>query len=83
MAGTLLVLVFMEQGSQTAELASNTVFVLALLVTTPLISIVLVLLYYDLRIRKEGFDLELLSQSLHPDRPRAGPEPPPGILGLP
>ena len=32
--------------------------------TVPLYSIVAILLYYDLRIRKEGFDLELLASEL-------------------
>ncbi len=36
---------------------------LAGLVLAPLGSIVVILIYYDLRIRKEGFDLELLSQA--------------------
>lgn len=30
----------------------------------PIMSIVLILLYYDIRIRKEGFDLELLAQEM-------------------
>lgn len=34
------------------------------LIATPIISTALVLLYYDLRIRKEGFDLEVLAQSM-------------------
>lgn len=40
--------------------------ILALLpiVLTPLLSCVFTLLYYDLRIRREGFDLQVLSQQL-------------------
>jgi len=34
------------------------------LLTAPVMSIVLVLLYYDLRIRKEGFDLQMLARDL-------------------
>lgn len=33
--------------------------------TVPLYSIVVILLYYDLRIRKEGFDLELLASEMN------------------
>lgn len=34
-------------------------------VLAPVMSIVTILLYYDIRIRKEGFDLELLASELH------------------
>jgi hypothetical protein len=34
------------------------------IVLTPLLSCVFTLLYYDLRIRREGFDLQILSQHL-------------------
>lgn len=34
-------------------------------VTAPVLSIIVILLYYDIRIRKEGFDLELLASELH------------------
>lgn len=34
------------------------------MILTPLFSCVLTLLYYDLRVRREGFDLEMLSQQL-------------------
>jgi hypothetical protein len=33
-------------------------------ITTPFMAAVLVLIYFDLRVRKEGFDLELLSQGV-------------------
>jgi hypothetical protein len=32
----------------------------------PFIYVVMTVLYYDLRVRKEGFDLELLASSLQP-----------------
>lgn len=39
-------------------------------IVTPIHLIAIVLLYYDLRVRKEGFDIELLAQSLTPkDQP--------------
>jgi len=40
--------------------------------TYPVVYVVSTLLYYDLRIRKEGFDLELLAQSLGPAAAAAG-----------
>jgi hypothetical protein len=43
--------------------------------TTPLSAAVLTVLYFDLRVRKEGFDLELLARRLGVDPgPSAGPE---------
>ncbi len=42
-------------------------------ITTPFMAAVLVLIYFDLRVRKEGFDLELLSQGVGvPGAPPAG-----------
>lgn len=40
--------------------------VVASVLVTPLVSLVTVLLYFDLRVRKEGFDLELLARDLGP-----------------
>jgi hypothetical protein len=34
---------------------------------TPLGIVATILLYYDMRIRKEGFDLEMLSRAITPD----------------
>ncbi|MEW6283169.1 MAG: hypothetical protein AB1758_31450 [Candidatus Eremiobacterota bacterium] len=45
------------EGNVWLEIASN----LMAYILAPLSSVALVLLYYDLRIRKEGFDLEMLS----------------------
>ena len=36
----------------------------ASVITTPFMAAVLVLIYFDLRVRKEGFDLQLLSQGV-------------------
>ncbi len=44
---------------------------------TPLIIVADILLYYDFRIRKEGFDLEMLSRALAAT-PETGAPPPPG-----
>lgn len=54
---------------------SNALTSVATLLVTPYFSIAWVLLYYDLRIRKEAFDLELLARSLagrSPDTPPSG-----------
>ncbi len=46
-----------------AQIASN----LLSLVAFPLLSTLIVVLYYDLRIRKEGYDLELMQRELPPE----------------
>ena len=46
-------------------------------ITGPLLMIVIVLLYYDMRIRKEGFDLQYMMSSL------GGSEPPAGTVSTP
>jgi hypothetical protein len=43
---------------------SMIVNVVASVITTPFMAAVLVLIYFDLRVRKEGFDLQLLSQGV-------------------
>ena len=51
------------------------------LLTAPLGTIAAVIIYYDLRVRKEGFDLEMLSRAMSPTPaiPLGGPwQPPPG-----
>ena len=48
-----------------ATLAVSTVVsVASSVITTPFMAAVLVLIYFDLRVRKEGFDLELLAQGV-------------------
>jgi len=42
-------------------------------ITGPLLMIVIVLMYYDMRIRKEGFDLQYMMSSLGGSEPAAGP----------
>ena len=54
------------------EVANQVTNTLVQIVITPIQSVVLIFLYYDLRIRKEGFDLEVLSQSLHGENPVSG-----------
>ena len=54
-------------------------------ITTPFIAAIYVLVYYDLRVRKEGYDLELMASGLG-DAPPAGsalPPPPPPPMQAP
>src|SRR5205807_5938828 len=70
-----------DSGSAAAIVLTAVVSVLSSVITTPFMAAVLVLIYFDLRVRKEGFDLELLSQGVGipgaalPDR---GPRSPAG-----
>jgi hypothetical protein len=41
-------------------------------ILAPVMSIVTILLYYDIRVRREGFDLELLASELHAKTRQAG-----------
>jgi hypothetical protein len=53
-----------DSGSAAAIVLTAVVSVLSSVITTPFMAAVLVLIYFDLRVRKEGFDLELLSQGV-------------------
>ncbi|MEX2659850.1 MAG: hypothetical protein WD232_09140, partial [Acidimicrobiales bacterium] len=44
--------------------------ILTAIITQPIVAIVATLLYFDLRIRFEGFDLEVIAAELGSDRPR-------------
>ncbi|MGQ0521824.1 MAG: hypothetical protein ACT4PX_11835 [Actinomycetota bacterium] len=57
----------------TAQAVANTA---ASVLTTPFTAAVIMVVYFDLRVRKEGFDLELLAQ-------RVGVEPGPGAWSAP
>jgi hypothetical protein len=55
--------------------------VVSAVVTTPFLATIFILLYFDLRVRKEGFDLELLTQAVGlpappAEAPHATPAPP-------
>lgn len=45
------------------------------LIITPFFSVVVILLYYDLRIRKEAFDLEVLAKNMGKAAPALPPQP--------
>jgi hypothetical protein len=55
---------FLEPTSAAAVNAQSIVSNIISIVISPLQTIAITLLYYDLRIRKEGFDLEMLSQAM-------------------
>ncbi|HEY3238117.1 MAG TPA: hypothetical protein VGL92_01040, partial [Acidimicrobiia bacterium] len=56
--------------------------ILSDVITTPFVAAVFVLVYFDLRVRKEGFDLQLLAQAMGP-LPEGGPPAPAGPYGAP
>jgi hypothetical protein len=53
-----------DSNSLSAILFTMVVSVASSVITTPFMAAVLVLIYFDLRVRKEGFDLQLLSQGV-------------------
>jgi len=53
-------------GSRGGALLGSAINNLASIFMTPLLIIATILLYYDMRIRKEGFDLEMLSRAITP-----------------
>ena len=64
-----LILTGIDLLSTTGAVVQLAVSGIVSIVVYPLAAIAITLLYYDLRIRKEGFDLEMLSQAIG-DRPR-------------
>lgn len=62
-AGTLLPMV-LKANSQTKTLISQFFEALGQLISTPIGAITSILLYYDLRIRKEGFDLQMMVENM-------------------
>jgi hypothetical protein len=67
-----------DRGSAAAIAVTTVVSVASSVITTPFMAAVLVLIYFDLRVRKEGFDLEILSQGVG----IPGAAPPPSGPGL-
>jgi hypothetical protein len=59
-----LVTITTDPNSLPAILFTMVVSVVSSVITTPFMAAVLVLIYFDLRVRKEGFDLQLLSQGV-------------------
>ena len=63
-AGTFLNRVVAQDNQTIAVLISQLCETLGQLITTPIGAITSILLYYDLRIRKEGFDLQMMIESM-------------------
>ena len=85
MLGGIAGAVFFASGSGTGFAVGNAIATgLATFVTTPFNAAIITLVYYDLRVRKEGFDLQLLAGGLGSDaivnqsffRPAAQPQQP-------
>lgn len=87
---TAVLLAFGDPGEVVAASISTLVSVIATAVTYPLWAAVLTVMYYDLRVRNEGFDLRLLAEgvgadpgrfSSAPERPGEGGFAPPQAPG--
>ena len=55
-----------EGGTIGAFLTLSITSIVSAVITTPFVAAVFVLLYFDLRVRKEGFDVELLASAIGP-----------------
>lgn len=83
----LSTLTLMDKNLPLAQAINQGVGVAVGIVVQPVLITGLVLLYYDLRVRKEGFDLELLAQAMGStvalppklERPLYAPAPPPPV----
>jgi hypothetical protein len=64
LSGTFFIQMSYGQESATGQALTAVIQALAGILTYPLQAIAVTLLYYDLRIRKEGFDLEMLSHAI-------------------
>ena len=59
------ILTLSSEGDSLSAIFFSMIFnIVASVVTTPFMAAVLVLIYFDLRVRKEGFDLQLLAQGV-------------------
>jgi hypothetical protein len=82
----LVALLVVDKSSFAALLLEHVGSLLGALVTTPLLAAVTVLVYFDLRVRKEGFDLALLAERMGgvpAEEPAPGPAHPGGGFGHP
>ena len=61
-----------ESNPLVAQSLSQAVQTVANIIVQPVVMIGIVLIYYDLRIRKEGFDLMMLAQAMEASSPGAG-----------
>jgi uncharacterized membrane protein len=70
---------FLDRESTAGDLIDSLVGDLVQIVLTPYGIIASILVYYDFRIRKEGFDLEMLSRSIAPTRQETSVLPSPSL----
>lgn len=63
----------LDSTSLAAMVAESAAAMVGTVISTPLISAVIVIVYFDLRVRKEGFDLSLLAERMGPGPPAASP----------
>ena len=89
-AGVFVGAVLTDASEVTVAILSTIVDIVINAITYPLWAAVITVLYYDLRVRNEGFDLQLLAQGVGADASRFGaaperPEAPeaPGSTGPP
>jgi hypothetical protein len=85
-----VILVGVDSSSLLALLLTSVAGLAGLLVTTPFQAAILLVIYFDLRVRKEGYDLELLAERfgdgqlpLAPPTPPAAPPEPPRAIPAP
>jgi hypothetical protein len=70
-----LPIVFVDGSSIAALIVSAVAAIVAAAISTPLQAAITTILYFDLRVRKEGLDLELLAQRIGAPAPVAGAAP--------
>ena len=76
MQGIFLVGMVVGDDNDTVVLVLSAVAgIVGLAISTPFQAALLTVLYFDLRVRKEGFDLELLAQEIGAQAPAVGSEP--------
>ncbi len=80
--GGVLALTFTDVGQNVllTQALSGAAGAVAAIIATPFQAAVIAVLYFDLRVRNEGFDLQLLAQRMgtaHPEQARAALLPPP------
>ena len=74
-ANLVLMLTLMETHPALAQTLIQAISTVLQIVLRPVAMIGIVLIYYDLRIRKEGFDLVMMAQELYQQAPQRQPAP--------
>jgi len=79
----VLVLQFAGTSFVLTTLLNGLVQVVSVALTTPFVAALTAVIYVDLRVRKEGFDLELMARGVGVDPPPPGPGPDAGTPPVP